>query len=210
MPPKRAAAATAAAVSSRPLRKRAAADEAEDTSASKRPRRAVAAAATTKPLAKKSLAPSGPARRGSNAVTTAKKVAPARKTVPPARKKALPRRPLKKPTGKVEVVIEKVEKPKAPRVPKPKVPALNPLISVAPPRTYPLHAFVFGNGDAGEFGLGVDVLSEIGRPKIHTWVEEVIKDKKYGGNGLENIVAGGMHTLAVTTDGQVRLVYITL
>ena len=200
MPPKRAAAATATAVSTRPSRKRAATDDAEAASTSKRPKRAVATAAATKPVAKK---PPVPPRKSPLTTSTAKRAAPPRKLIVPTRKRAPPPRPSVKKAPKVEVVV----KPKVPRVPKPKAPTLNALISVPSPPPIPFHAFVFGNGDAGQFGLGVDVLSEIGRPKIHTWVEEAIKDDKYGGKGLENIVAGGMHTLAVTSDGQVCLVY---
>ncbi|KAF9512928.1 hypothetical protein BS47DRAFT_1393809 [Hydnum rufescens UP504] len=177
------AVAAAVVVSTRSSRKRAAADDIEAGSVSKRPKRGVVAAAAR------------PA-----ATTASRKSAPARRTTAVTRTKAPPlRRTAKKIPDRVEVVV----KPRVPRVPKPKAPTLNALIPLPPPRPAPLHAFVFGNGDAGQFGLGTEVLSEIGRPKIHAWVEDAIKDNKYGGKGLETIVAGGMHTLAVTSDGQV-------
>lgn len=62
---------------------------------------------------------------------------------------------------------------------------------------------VFGTGDFGQFGLGVDVLGEIKRPRIHQWTEESIEDDKLGPHGVEEIAAGGMHNLMIDSNGKV-------
>ncbi|KAI5476530.1 regulator of chromosome condensation [Pseudohyphozyma bogoriensis] len=67
-------------------------------------------------------------------------------------------------------------------------------------------AFVFGNGDMGQHGLGTEdnVLCEIKRPRPQKWFEEAIAEKKEGWeNGIADVVAGGMHTLAVDGLGRV-------
>ncbi|WVO15614.1 hypothetical protein L204_103274 [Cryptococcus depauperatus] len=70
--------------------------------------------------------------------------------------------------------------------------------------------FVWGTGDQGQFGLGPDELDEIGRPKLHAWFEEQIKEGKLsrdgqpGTGGLEQVYCGGMHTLAIDEGGRVR------
>ncbi|ODN74877.1 hypothetical protein L202_07179 [Cryptococcus amylolentus CBS 6039] len=69
--------------------------------------------------------------------------------------------------------------------------------------------FVWGTGDQGQFGLGPDLLEEIARPKIHTWLEEQSEEGKLSrdgkpGGGLESVDCGGMHTLAIDEGGRVR------
>lgn len=72
--------------------------------------------------------------------------------------------------------------------------------SVESPRV----ALVFGNGDFGQHGLGVDasVLGDISIPKVHSWFEKVV-----GGDGWEKGIAkavcGGMHTLCIDSSGRV-------
>lgn len=63
--------------------------------------------------------------------------------------------------------------------------------------------FVFGSGDMGQHGLGVDVMNEIKRPRLHAWVEKKNESGELGPSGLEMIAAGGMHTLALDSTGRV-------
>lgn len=84
---------------------------------------------------------------------------------------------------------------------------IDPLASGANKEVMP---FVFGNGDMGQHGLGVDVLGEIKRPRSHKWFEEHVglaKKGEEGGegwkDGVKQIVAGGMHTLAIDGLGRV-------
>lgn len=81
----------------------------------------------------------------------------------------------------------------------------------------PRTAFVFGNGDMGQHGMGWDadsddedapkkpkVLVEISRPRLHTLIEEKIGRKEKGWEqGIASLECGGMHTLAVDGDGKV-------
>jgi regulator of chromosome condensation len=62
---------------------------------------------------------------------------------------------------------------------------------------------LWGNGDMGQFGLGTEVLSDIKRPRLHTWVQEKNQAGELGEHGLEMVVAGGMHTLAIDSNGYV-------
>lgn len=64
---------------------------------------------------------------------------------------------------------------------------------------------VFGTGDFGQFGLGVDTLGEIKRPRIHQWVEDAIEDDELGPEGVEQIAAGGMHNLMIDSNGKVSV-----
>ncbi|TIC00011.1 RCC1/BLIP-II [Wallemia mellicola] len=58
-------------------------------------------------------------------------------------------------------------------------------------------------GDFGQFGLGVDTLGEIKRPRIHQWVEDAIEDDELGPEGVEQIAAGGMHNLMIDSNGKI-------
>lgn len=81
-------------------------------------------------------------------------------------------------------------------------------------------AFVFGNGDFGQHGMGYDedsdadsdddkpkkpkVLVEIARPRLHILFEEMIGKKEKGWEkGIATLECGGMHTLAVDGEGRV-------
>jgi regulator of chromosome condensation len=93
-------------------------------------------------------------------------------------------------------------------------------ITVAPPTVYlnplprprssvrPAYTlFFWGTGDEGQFGIGDDLLHEIGEPKVHPWVEQHVHLGTFGGDGagLEAVVAGGMHTLFLDETGTVRM-----
>ncbi|CAO1621925.1 unnamed protein product [Sympodiomycopsis kandeliae] len=66
----------------------------------------------------------------------------------------------------------------------------------------PRQLFVFGNGDMGQHGLGTDAIDEIKRPRKHVWVDEKNGKGELGLGGLEQIAAGGMHTLAIDGNGR--------
>lgn len=71
-------------------------------------------------------------------------------------------------------------------------------------------AFVFGNGDMGQHGLGTDVLDEIKRPRRHAWIAKEIAEGRLGEGGLELVAAGGMHTLAIDSTGRVCIVDVPI
>lgn len=140
------------------------------------------------------------------------------------------------------------ELPKPPKVGMNPLPASMPLVNsmpaykLDPPYTLPkdvdptkegnapLSVFVCGTGDFGQLGLGVEVLSEVPRPRLHKWFEENSRapasntdtaaptngaetetaDKKeasttpvLGKHGIEDLASGGMHSLAVDSEGKV-------
>lgn len=66
----------------------------------------------------------------------------------------------------------------------------------------PRQLFVFGNGDMGQHGLGTDVIDEIKRPRKHVWVDTKNSSGALGQGGIEAIAAGGMHTLAIDSNGK--------
>ncbi|ORY73861.1 regulator of chromosome condensation 1/beta-lactamase-inhibitor protein II [Leucosporidium creatinivorum] len=89
---------------------------------------------------------------------------------------------------------------------------------LTPAEEAPRTAFVYGNGDFGQHGMGWDedadsddekpkkqkVLCEIPRPRLHTLIEEKIgKGEKGWEKGLASLECGGMHTLAIDGKGQV-------
>jgi regulator of chromosome condensation len=54
-----------------------------------------------------------------------------------------------------------------------------------------LAVFVFGNGDAGELGLG-PAIQEAGRPRLNPFLKRVVQ-----------LSCGGMHTVALTRDNEI-------
>ncbi|KAG8698245.1 hypothetical protein FRC09_007335 [Ceratobasidium sp. 395] len=87
-----------------------------------------------------------------------------------------------------------------------KKPPFNPLPAVRAPKRPAAQVFVFGNGDMGQFGLGTDVLGDISRPRPHAWFKDAIEAGILGrekGAGIDDLCAGGMHTLAVDELGKV-------
>ena len=82
---------------------------------------------------------------------------------------------------------------------------LNPLPS--PPafvRPAPV-LYAWGAGNAGQFGMGVEMLGELSRPTRNKLVEKMAGDGKFGGQGagLESVAAGGMSSLFVDEQGTV-------
>lgn len=73
------------------------------------------------------------------------------------------------------------------------------------PEESPRTAFVCGNGDMGQHGMGDDdrVLCEIKRPRLHTVFEEKIAKEACWKGGIAQLECGGMHTLAIDGEGQV-------
>ncbi|KAF8342950.1 regulator of chromosome condensation 1/beta-lactamase-inhibitor protein II [Cantharellus anzutake] len=212
MPPKRAAASATKPVESRPSRKRPADEPSQ--SQSKRPRRAVTSTilpkATTKTNENRKPAPTKVAARSSvkketkpKTATTIKKTAATSAATRSKASKA------PKPAGRAPSKPEPTKKKVVPRPTRVKPPPFNPLTAIPRTRaTAPLHAFVFGTGGDGQFGLGTDVTGEIPRPRLHTWAEECINKGKFSVKGdqkagLETLVAGGMHSLAIDPRGRV-------
>ena len=66
---------------------------------------------------------------------------------------------------------------------------------------------VHGTGDGGQFVLGVDV-SNIQRPRLHVAVKELVNSGKMGPAGVERVVAAGMHSLVLDSNGQVSAALI--
>ncbi|KAM0746713.1 RCC1/BLIP-II [Meredithblackwellia eburnea MCA 4105] len=126
---------------------------------------------------------------------------------------------------KARATTPKAAKPPVPKKIKVRVPVtgINPLptpfpgptaskfdFPISPPvpehSTHPRTAFVFGNGDFGQHGLGVaeNVLCEIKRPRPQAWFEGKIEEKADGWeDGIAGLECGGMHTLAVDKLGRV-------
>ncbi|EJT97405.1 RCC1/BLIP-II [Dacryopinax primogenitus] len=82
---------------------------------------------------------------------------------------------------------------------------LNPLRGIPAEFRPAQHLFIFGNGEMAQLGLGVDMLDEIRRPKLHTWFEEAIEEGRLGGAGagIEKACTGGMHTLVIDEMGRI-------
>lgn len=124
---------------------------------------------------------------------------------------------------KARATTPRSAKPPVPKKVKVRVPVLgiNPIPSLYPgplaafdfpitpfgePTVAPRRAFVFGNGDFGQHGLGVgdNVLCEIKRPRPQAWFDgkiEVAEDGWEG--GIAGLECGGMHTLALDGLGRV-------
>lgn len=75
------------------------------------------------------------------------------------------------------------------------------------PTEAPRTIFVFGTGDMGQNGLGVDdpkALDEIKRPRKHIGFAEKVTRRELGWEGgVADLVCGGMHTLAIDGQGKV-------
>jgi regulator of chromosome condensation len=84
-------------------------------------------------------------------------------------------------------------------------PYFNP-IPTAPAHTRPAaQLFAWGAGNFGQFGMGIDFLGELPKPKRSLWIEEQIKEGTLGGEGagLETVAAGGLHSLLIDEKGTV-------
>lgn len=131
-----------------------------------------------------------------------------RRSAPPPSPKG-GRKPIRRKRGRSATPSVGTKRPRT----KPKVANLNPLpLPLAPP-CHPgasPHAkgrslLVWGNGDMGQHGLALDMLEEIQRPRIHTWAEEATNEGILGPHGLDQVVTGGMHTIALDSNGRVRV-----
>ncbi|THU93887.1 RCC1/BLIP-II [Dendrothele bispora CBS 962.96] len=81
---------------------------------------------------------------------------------------------------------------------------LNP--AVQPLKPFPGHSvtvLVHGSPEFGQLGMGVDQVTEISRPRLHTKIQDLLEGGQLGRHGVEQIVAGGMHSLVVDSDGKV-------
>lgn len=136
------------------------------------PKKAEPKKSTVKKAApKKADAIKAPAKKTTSAGTAAAKAAPSKK------RKAVDEAPAEKPA--------KAPKPLA------KGPVIN------EPPTQRLHVFVFGEGSAGELGLGTKGNAiDVSRPRLNP---NLAADKV----GVVQIVAGGMHTVALTADNKI-------
>ncbi|KWU42836.1 RCC1/BLIP-II protein [Rhodotorula sp. JG-1b] len=78
---------------------------------------------------------------------------------------------------------------------------------VPTPTEAPRTIFVFGTGDMGQNGLGVDdpkALDEIKRPRKHIGFADKVMRRQLGWEGgVADLVCGGMHTLAIDGQGKV-------
>lgn len=63
---------------------------------------------------------------------------------------------------------------------------------------------IWGSGDMGQHGLGIDALEEIQRPMLHEWVDEQTRLGNLGPHGLEQVATGSLHTLVLDSRGRVR------
>ena len=63
--------------------------------------------------------------------------------------------------------------------------------------------YVWGCGNFGQYGLGPDHIGEFPKPRKHTWAEEKAREGVLRG-GVVGIEAGGMHSLFLDGEGNVR------
>lgn len=68
----------------------------------------------------------------------------------------------------------------------------------------PRSLLVVGTGDTGQFGLGMDTLGTISRPRLHATIHNLVENGSMGPNGIEKVAAGGMHSLVLDSNGKVR------
>ncbi|KAF5351295.1 hypothetical protein D9758_008006 [Tetrapyrgos nigripes] len=61
---------------------------------------------------------------------------------------------------------------------------------------------VHGSPDFGQLGLGMDIIDEVTRPRLHKKIQELQERGQLGKHGVEQIVAGGMHSLLVDSEGK--------
>lgn len=76
------------------------------------------------------------------------------------------------------------------------------VIKVSERDVLPRQLFVFGNGDMGQHGFGTEALDEIKRPRKHPWVDGKNAKGELGIGGFEEVAAGGMHSLAIDSNGR--------
>ena len=166
-------------------------------------------AAVTQEAAPASDAVAGPPPRrstrvASSANTTEQKTASTEKAAASKKGKSTSGNAVKELEAKLQAT-KLDEKPKPKAQPKQQKEYLNPLPSPPQPvRPTPL-LYVWGAGNAGQFGMGVEVLDELQRPQRNKLVEKMSEDGKFGakGAGLETVAAGGMSSLFIDEQGTV-------
>lgn len=70
--------------------------------------------------------------------------------------------------------------------------------------------FVWGAGNAGQFGMGVKHTGEFSKPKKNIVVEKMMRDDKFGKRGILALAAGGMSSLLIDGTGTVRSDMLTI
>ncbi|KAF8897848.1 regulator of chromosome condensation 1/beta-lactamase-inhibitor protein II [Infundibulicybe gibba] len=204
MPPRRSSRATSAKPAEKPAEKPLA-------KVAEKPTMKPRAQTTKKRAASPERTPSPPPKRSRTASQKSENGVPApkrRQTSKPPSKTAAPKKATepalaaKKPRNKLTPVPET----QAPVVPAIQVkPYFNPLPTPPEKRRPGLLLWAWGAGNFGQFGMGVDVLGELDKPKRNIWVEEQIEEGTFGeeGAGLESIAAGGLHSILIDEKGKV-------
>lgn len=71
-------------------------------------------------------------------------------------------------------------------------------------RTMPV--YVFGSGDCGQLGMGEDVV-HAARPTVHPFFEDLLRTT---GAEIVAVAAGGLHSLALSSCGDVQCCLLCL
>ncbi|KAG9031903.1 hypothetical protein FRB95_002109 [Tulasnella sp. JGI-2019a] len=79
---------------------------------------------------------------------------------------------------------------------------INPIPGIPAHHRPPLSLFVYGTGDFGQLGLGVEPLEPVLLPSPHTWCTEAIEEGTLEG-GVERLAVGCMHSLLIDEAGRV-------
>nr|POF13114.1 protein pim1 [Quercus suber] len=153
------------------------------------PKRAAAKAAVSKPVTSKSAATTKKAAAAPKKDAKAKKTAKTEETVAKVKEE-----PVAKSTTASRKRKAEDEAPAAP-VKKVKTMAKGPVINQPP--TQRLNVYMFGEGTAGELGLGTAKNAvDVKRPRLNPHLNA---DKV----GVVQIAAGGMHCIALTVDNKI-------
>ncbi|KAI0346830.1 RCC1/BLIP-II [Trametopsis cervina] len=187
------------------------ADEAPAVPPPKRSARAVTTIVESEPSKPAQAKGAAPTRR-STRVASQTVSAEASK---PATKKPTSRKGAQKDEADMAQLEEKLKKVKLEAKPKPAKPAhehqgeyFNGLLQVNQADVKDIiesQVFVWGAGNAGQFGMGTEHTGEFKRPRKNTAIEEMIKAGKFGkkGLGFVALAAGGMSSLFVDYNGTI-------
>ncbi|TCD69877.1 hypothetical protein EIP91_005954 [Steccherinum ochraceum] len=200
MPPRR----SARAASVKP------ASTAAEKAAAKPASKAVATKSTTSKPASKT-APKSTARAAKRPAS------PENEPPPPAKRRAAPKivenGVLEKAAAEVPEKVKAAPAPAPRKAPgRPRAPRHAPAgghqnpLPTAPEHIRPTpQLFVWGAGNFGQFGMGVDALGDYEKPKRNPWIEKAIQEGRFGEDdaGLETIAAGGLHSLFIDEKGAV-------
>lgn len=64
---------------------------------------------------------------------------------------------------------------------------------------------VHGCGDCGQLGLGAGPV-DISRPRVHSLLNDLVEASTMGPYGIEQVAAGGMHSLVLDSNGMVNII----